>query len=503
MPISQEQPIRTGPILTILLIGAVAAILNQTVLNVALTTLSNQFAVPTTKVQWLITLYMLLNGVFVPITAYLMDRFSTRQLFFTAMISFSIGTLLCGAAPNFGFLLAGRVVQATGAGIIMPLLFTVVFRLFPREKRGAAMGIVGVAIMFAPAVGPSLAGFLISQWSWRFIFFAILPFSLFALIASVFFLKNISVSKAKKLDVPGVITSTFGFGGLLYGVSIAGEKGWDHPLVWTALGVGLISLVLFVIRQRTADEPLIDLSIFKSFEFTLSVGISFFVNCIIFSSIIMLPIYLQEGRGLTALESGLFLLPGSLVMILMSPIAGKLFDRHGIKGIGMMGLILLLLSTAFYTNLTYSTGIVLMAVVYMIRSFGLAFIIMPLTTAGLNALRPELHGHGTAMQNTLLNVSGAIGTAIMTTVMTAQSNRYALKEAAAAGSERASSDPPVAIDGFIYGINSSFMLATLLAVVALAGMVVLVVYLNRQKKGKAAGRPGNAESDQNRGIAEG
>ena len=175
-----------------LLIGAIAAILNQTVLNVALPTLSEEFNVSTATAQWLITLYMLVNGIFIPITAFLMARFSTRQLFFTSMIVFSIGTLICGIAPSFTLLLTGRVVQAIGAGIVMPLLISVVFRLFPMEKRGAAMGIVGVAIMFAPAIGPTLSGFLITTLSWRFIFFAILPFSLSALIAAFFVLKNVS-----------------------------------------------------------------------------------------------------------------------------------------------------------------------------------------------------------------------------------------------------------------------------------------------------------------------
>ncbi len=235
---------KTGPILTVLLIGAIAAILNQTVLNVALPTLSEEFKVSTATAQWLITLYMLVNGIFIPITAFLMARFSTRQLFFTSMIVFSIGTLICGVAPSFTLLLAGRVVQAIGAGIVMPLLISVVFRLFPMEKRGAAMGIVGVAIMFAPAVGPTLSGFLITTLSWRFIFFAILPFSLSALIAAFFVLKNVSEPRPAKLDILGVITSTFGFGGILYGFGIAGKAGWGSLTVIIPLTIGVISLLI-------------------------------------------------------------------------------------------------------------------------------------------------------------------------------------------------------------------------------------------------------------------
>ncbi|CAM4222332.1 DHA2 family efflux MFS transporter permease subunit [Paenibacillus alkaliterrae] len=475
---------RTRPILTVLLIGAIAAILNQTVLNVALPTLSEEFDVPTSTSQWLITLYMLVNGVFIPITAFLMARFSTRQLFFAAMIFFSVGTLICGAAPTFALLLAGRVIQAIGAGIVMPLLFSVVFRLFPPEKRGAAMGIVGVAITFAPAVGPTLSGLLITQLSWRYIFFAILPFSLTALVASFFLLKNVSKPQAMKLDILSVMFSTFGFGGILYGFSIAGNLGWGSVPVFLALTIGLITLVLFVLRQLTTDNPLIDLKIFKSIEFTLSIAISFLVSIVVYSMMILLPIYLQSSRGMSAFETGLFLLPGSIIMAIISPISGKIYDKYGIKWIGVFGVITLVLSTAFYTNLSYSTGIVLMAFVYMVRSFGITFLYMPLMTAGLNALRPELHGHGAAMQNTLQAISGAIGTAIMTTIMTTQTNLFVANEVTKTGQENPTSTQlsEITSDGLLHGINISFVTATIFAVVGLVSMVALAFALDKKKK---------------------
>ena len=209
------------------------------------------------------------------------------------------------------------------------------------EKRGAAMGIVGVAIMFAPAVGPTLSGFLITTLSWRFIFFAILPFSLSALIAAFFVLKNVSEPRPAKLDILGVITSTFGFGGILYGFGIAGKAGWGSLTVIIPLTIGVISLLLFVIRQLNTEEPLIDLKIFKSIEFTFSIIISFFVNGVTYAAMILIPIYLQSNRGMTALESGLFLLPGSIAMAIMSPIAGRMYDRYGIKWIGIFGTVVL------------------------------------------------------------------------------------------------------------------------------------------------------------------
>ena len=470
-----EKDLKVGLILTVLLIGAIAAILNQTVLNVALPTLSTEFGVSTTTAQWLVTLYMLVNGIFIPITAFLMARFSTRQLFFTSMIVFSLGTILCGVAPSFSVLLAGRVVQAIGAGIVMPLLINVVFTLFPIDKRGAAMGIVGVAIMFAPAVGPTLSGLLITTLSWRFIFFAILPFSLTALIAAFFVLKNVSEQRPAKLDVWGVIASTFGFGGILYGFGIAGQAGWGSMTVITALIVGVIGLVLFVIRQFSIDYPLIDLRIFKSLPFTYSVIISFFINGVSYSAMILIPIYLQTNRGFSALESGLFLLPGSIVMAILSPIAGRMFDRYGMKWIGIFGTVLLVFATGMFTNLTYTSGIIFLSIVYIVRSVGLTFVTMPLTTAGLNGLPSKLYGDGTAMQSTIQAISGAIGTAVMTTIMTTQTNLF--MSTAEKGQ--------TASDGLLYGINSAFVGATTFAVLAFVMMILLAYSIHKNTKALA------------------
>lgn len=480
----QQKNSKTGPILAILLIGAIAAILNQTVLNVALPTLTTEFSVSTTTAQWLITLYMLVNGVSVPVTAFLMARFSTRQLFFTSMIVFSLGTVLCGLAPSFNVLLIGRVVQALGAGIVMPLLINVVFKLYPIEKRGAAMGIVGVAIMFAPAVGPTLSGLLITTLSWRFIFFAILPFSLTALIASFFILKNVSEPRPAKLDVLGVILSTFGFGGILYGFGFAGKAGWGSITVLTALTVGVVSLILFAIRQLKTDHPLIDLRIFKSIEYTYSVIISFFVNGVSYSAMILIPIYLQTNRGFTALESGLFLLPGSIAMAIMSPIAGKMYDRYGIKWLGIFGTIVLLGTTSLYTNLTYASGIILLSFIYLVRSVGLTFLTMPLSTAGLNALPSKYYGDGTAMQNTILAISGAMGTAIMTTIMTTQTTLFVTEEVVntAKGNPTPEQLGVFKLDGLLHGINSAFMGATVFGVIALMAMLLLAISITKRKK---------------------
>ena len=480
--------IKKGPILAVIILGAFVSLLNQTLMNVALPSIMEDLDIVESTAQWITTGFMLVNGVLIPITAFLMARFSTRQLFFTSMAVFSIGTIICGVAPSFALLLTGRVVQAIGAGIIMPLLISVVFRLFPMEKRGAAMGIVGVAIMFAPAVGPTLSGFLITTLSWRFIFFAILPFSLSALIAAFFVLKNVSEPRSAKLDILGVITSTFGFGGVLYGFGIAGKAGWGSMTVIIPLTIGVISLILFIIRQLNTEEPLIDLKIFKSVEFTFSIIISFFVNGVTYAAMILIPIYLQSNRGMSALESGLFLLPGSIAMAIMSPIAGKMYDRYGIKWLGIFGTIVLVGTTAAYTNLTYTTGIILLAFFYLVRSIGLTFLTMPLTTAGLNSLPSKLHGDGTAMQNTLQAIAGAIGTAVMTTIMTTQTNLFVAKEVEnTAGSNSTSEQLEIiSSDGLLHGINYAFLTATTFAIISLIAMILLAISITKKSKNAVA-----------------
>lgn len=311
------------------------------------------------------------------------------------------------------------------------------------------MGIVGVAIMFAPAVGSTLSGLL---------------------IASFFILKNVSEPRPEKLAVLGVIASTFGFG-------IAGKAGWGSVTVLTALSVGIVLLILFVIHQLKTDHPLIDLRIFKS---TYSIIISFFVNGVSYSGMILIPIYLQTNRGFTALKSGLFLLPGSIEMAIMSPIAGKLYDRHGIKWLGIIGTLILLGTTSLYTNLTYASGIILLSLIYLVRSIGLNFLTMPLSTAGLNALPSKHYGHGTAMQNTVLAISGAMGTAIMMM----QTNLFVTDEVVntAKGNPTPEQLGVFKLDGLLHGINSAFMGATVVGVIA---MILLANAINKRKEAVA------------------
>ncbi len=425
-----DKSIRTGPLFAVMFIGAFIAFLNQTLINIALPQIMDVFQIDAATADWLITIYMLVNGIVIPITAYLLERFTTRQLYITCMALFTIGTLICAISPGFYTILIGRVVQAIGAGILMPLITNVIFTLFPVNKRGAAMGMLGIAINFAPAIGPTLSGWIVQTYSWRVLFYVVLPIALANLLFSFFMIRNVSETGRPKLDVWSVILSTLGFGGLLYGFATAGANGWSDSQVVTMLLIGGISLALFICRQFMVRDPLLEFRIFRYPMFSLTTVINIIVTMALFSGMILIPIYMQHVRGFSPLLSGLMLLPGGIVMGIMSPITGRLFDRIGVKWLAITGLIITVVTTYALARLGTETTFAYVTWIYTARMFGMAILMMPIFTAGLNALPLALNRHGTAMVNTMRMMAGAVGMAFFVSVMTNQTAAY-MKEIAA------------------------------------------------------------------------
>ncbi len=406
-----------GKILAALILGAFVAILNQTLLNVAIPRIMNDLNISANTVQWLSTGYMLVNGIFIPVTAFLIEKFGTRKLFITSVSLFTIGSIICSISVNFSMLMVGRVIQAAGAGIIMPLLMTVFFTIFPPEKRGKAMGILGIVMIFAPAVGPALSGWIVGHYSWRLLFDIVIPIGILDLILSAMWMKDVTEVTNPKFDFPGLIFSTLGFGFLLYGFSEAGNNGWSSTIVLTSLIVGIISLAAFIWREFSTDNPMLDLRVFKYDIFALTTIISMVINMALFGAMILLPIYLQNIRGFTPLQSGLLLLPGAIVMGIMSPIAGALFDKIGARWLAVTGLIITVITTWQFTSLSMSTSYVHIMLLYVLRMFGMSFLMMTVITEGLNQLPRHLGAHGTAAANTARQVAGSIGTAFLVTIM--------------------------------------------------------------------------------------
>ncbi|MBA1352969.1 MDR family MFS transporter [Staphylococcus cohnii] len=437
------------PLFIVLLSGAFITILNQTLLGTALPPIMKDLQVSESTVQWLQSIFMLVNGIMIPVTAFLIERFTSRQLFLTAMSIFAVGTLLCAVGIDFSMLLIGRVLQAAGAGIMMPLMQTILFLTFPKEKRGTAMGLFGLVIAFAPAIGPTLSGILVEHLSWRSVFYVVFPIAIIIIIASIFLLKNVTETTHPKLDIASVILSTLGFGGLLYSFSSVGEAGWTSVQFIAPLVVGIVSLVIFIRRQLNLKEPMLEFRVFSYGIYTLGTVLSMFVFGVLIATNIILPLYMQNMLQYSALKSGLVLLPGAIIMGMMNPITGYLFDKFGGKWLARIGLFVLVVSTLPFTMLTEHTTFTYLATSNALRMVSIAMVMMPMTTLAINQLPNDLIAHGTAMNNTFRQMAGAIGTAVFITIMSV------------------SAIPQDGITGIIHGVNVTFIIATVISAIGL------------------------------------
>ncbi|MED4402577.1 DHA2 family efflux MFS transporter permease subunit [Metabacillus fastidiosus] len=460
-----------------MILGAFLATLNQTIMSVATPELMIDFNISATTAQWLTTGYMLVNGILIPMTAYFMQRFTTRQLFQSSMWIFLAGTIVSALATNFPVLLTGRMIQAAGAGIIMPLLMNVILTLFPPEKRGAAMGMVGFAIIFAPAIGPTLAGYIMENYEWEMMFYGMIPLAVLVIICGHIYLKNVSEQIAAKIDILSVILSTLAFGTLLYGFSRAGSAGWSSNEVLASFVVGMISLGLFTWRQLTSHNPLLDLRVFKYNMFSLTTIINISVTMVMYADMMLLPLYLQSARGYTAIESGLLLLPGALIMGFLMPVTGKLFDRYGAKWLSVIGLIITIATTVGFINLTDSTSYTYLVLMSTGRRIGMALLLMPIQTAGLNQLPSSLNAHGTAISNTIRQVAGAVGTSLLVTVMTDRTKTHLTDMMSTATS--AVNQKQMILEATIEGINDAYVVIIGIAVIGL----LLSFFIKRVEQG--------------------
>lgn len=469
--------------IAILFIGSFVSLINETLLNVALPSIMEDFEVSASTVQWLATGYMLVNGILIPASAFLLQKFSNRQLYITAMSLFTAGTILAAYSPTFEILLIARILQASGSAIMAPLLMNVMLASFPVERRGAAMGIFGLVMITAPAIGPTLSGWLIEHYSWRTLFEVVMPIAALTLVIAIFKLKNVLPQKEITLDIFSLVLSSIGFGGILYGFSSAGEKGWDSVHVYVPIAVGVVSLIVFILRQLKLEHPLLEFRIYKYPMFALSSAISIVIAMAMFSAMLLMPIYIQTIRGISPFESGLLMLPGAIIMGIMSPITGRLFDKFGARILAVIGLSITIFTTYLFSNLTMETSYGYLMFVYALRMFGMSMVMMPVMTNGINQLPPSMNPHATAMNNTLQQVSGAVGSALLVTLMQNRTEHEAeqLVKEAAASDPTVLTNPSAMADltneAMLLGINFSFKISVFIALVAL----VLTFFIKRVK----------------------
>jgi DHA2 family lincomycin resistance protein-like MFS transporter len=438
-------------IIATLLVATFVVILNETIMNVALQRLMVDLGVDAPTVQWLSTGFMLTMAVVIPTTGFILQSLSTRAVFMLAMGLFAGGTALAAMAPGFEILLLARIIQAGGTAIMLPLLMTTILTLVPLAKRGAVMGNVSIAISVAPAMGPTVSGLILEHFTWRFMFVFVLPVALAALAIGAKYLTNVGETEKTKLDFLSVLLTVPAFGGLVYGLSQIGGghggQGGPSTVAIAALVIGVASLSVFVLRQlrlQKAEAPLLDLRAFNFRMFTVSVLLMVVAMMALFGGVILLPLYLQEIRGLGSLETGLTLLPGGLAMGLLGPFIGRLFDRIGPLPLTVTGSILMVLALWQFSMLDAGTPVWWIVTLHVGLSFGLALLFTPAFTTGLNPLPPHLYSHGSAIMSTTQQVAGAAGTALLVSIFAVVS----------------------ATSGLVAGMSAAFMTATVIALAA-------------------------------------
>lgn len=411
----------------ILMLGAFIGLFGETALNMALSNIMEQYSITAATAQWLTTGYLLVLAILVPVSALLMRWFSTRQLVVGGLVISLLGAILAALSFNFPVLLIGRLVQAVGTGILIPIMTNVLLIIFPVHKRGVVMGIMGLVITLGPALGPTLSGVIISTLGWPYIFW--ISAILYVLLTLVALAKIVNVSEISKpkIDFSSVALSTMGFGGLIYALATMAEKAFTSPTVWAPLLVGIIALILFGIRQMKMEQPMVNLRVFKYPMFTLGTLMMFLGILMILSTGILLPMYLKGALLLSAMAAGLLLLPGNAVNVIMSPIIGTLFDKFGARVFVMIGSFLIMVANIMFLSVISATTPSWQIIVsFVIFFFGITMVMMPSQANALNQLPRELYADGSAAMNTLNQVAGAAGTAIAITLFTAGQTSFVI-----------------------------------------------------------------------------
>jgi DHA2 family lincomycin resistance protein-like MFS transporter len=465
---------RDRNVIITLLVAAFVMILNETIMGVALPRLMADLGVTPRTGQWLSTAFMLTMAVVIPTTGFLLQRLTTRTVFRLAMGLFCAGTLLAALSPGFWLLLPARIVQASGTAMMIPLLMTTVLRLVPIEHRGVVMGNISIAISVAPAIGPTVSGIILHFLSWRFMFVAVLPIAIAALVYGSRRLTDVGEVGHQRLDLISVLLTVPAFGGIVYGLSQLGRSAAGGGVAIACLVVGVICLLVFGARQRLLArdrDPLLDLRAFRYPMFSLSLALLCIAMMGLFGMVILLPLYLQGIRGVDPLTTGLMLLPGGLLMGLLGPQVGKIFDRHGPKALTILGSSLVTLTLWRFSTIDAVTPIWLLVGLHVIMSIGLACLFTPAFTTGLNPLPPRLYSHGSAILATLQQVAGAAGTALLVAIMASRTSTLVAEGVA----------PAVAYNS---GIQTSFLVAT-----GISSLAIGCAFFMRNPKPEPSGPP--------------
>lgn len=453
-----------------LLIGGFIALLNETLLNVAFPQLTSSLHVNTSTVQWLATAYMLIIGISVPAIAFLLENFTTKTLYIFAMLLFLVGTIFCGFSQSFPMLLIFRMVQGVGTGMLIPIMMNTILAIYPPEKRGAAIGISLIVVVFAPAIGPTLSGLVLQILNWHWLFFSILPFAVIAIILGMFNLKNVSHLSKPKIDVLSVLLSTIGFGGLIFGICSIESMGFFNVTVIISLLCGIIGLILFITRQLSLKQPMLEMRAFRYPMFSLGTILLLIAFMIPFSINIILPTYLQSSLGLTPFTAGLAMLPGGIITAFITPLSGRFYDKIGAKPLVITGFSILIVTMLFFSHIGSSMSLAIIIVLHCFTFLGTSLINTPIQTNTLNQLPKEYNAHGVAITNTVQQIAAAFGSSLFIGLMGAIQTNYLVKL----------KNPNLLQQrtAIISGVDAAFTAALIMVIIAFALSLILKSKVN-------------------------
>ena len=442
--------------MAVLLAGCLLVVLNYTLLAPALPVIMREMGVGETTVQWLTSVYAMVEAVVIPLNAFLLGRFSVRKLFVGAFALFTAGSLMAAMAPSFPLLIVARVMQAMATGVAMPMVFTLVLLMAPRENRGQVMGLVGVVISFAPAIGPPASGALIDIVGWRALFVIVAATSVGVIALSLALLENREGFERTSFDAPSIVLSSFGMFGLLYGLSTftSSDTPWLSALLMLA---GLALLVVFVRRQGELEVPMLRVETLRTRRFRNAIIVCCLLEAALIAIDVLLPLFLQNSLGQTPTMTGLVMAPAALAGAVTGVVAGRIFDKHGVRVIALVGAVLLEASAVALCLCGADTRVVVVAGIYFVETIGWQCVSTPTNTWGINSLRNEVIQHGNAVMSTLMQVGASFGTAAIVSLT-------ALGPLFASGSDSAAA----ALAGYHVAFVGT---AALLAVVALVIVV--------------------------------
>lgn len=400
-----------------LIIGAFMAILDGSIVNVALPRMMAIFGSTADQIQWVLTGYMLTTGMVIPVTGYLSDRFGGKKIYILSLAAFTVGSALCSLAWSNNSLVVARVIQAVGGGMMMPVSMAMIYYIVPREKIGMALGIWGVTAMVAPSIGPTLGGYLVDNFSWQWIFTINIPIGIAAVFLSMAVLKETPLKSGLKADFPGIILCAAGCFALLLALSEGQDKGWTSLYIVNLFIFSGFTLALFVIWELITDQPMLDIRLLKNITFAASLVCVSIATIGLFSAIFLIPLFVQNVQGLTPLQTGLLMMPAAIASGIMMPISGRLFDEIGALPLCLVGLTVTAITTFQLHTITYDISYRELQMIMIERSLGLGLCMMPLTTAGMNTIPQFLIGRASAMGNLVRQISASFGIAYLTYVM--------------------------------------------------------------------------------------